>query len=125
MFKRIDHVEIIATDFERTIAFYTDILEAQVKERLPVHMPPLEEIAYLTLGDTMIELLKVNPPEATPGPWAIGYRGIAIEVDDMEQAIAYLQAHGVAITWGPVNLGNSIRAEIRDPDGLLIELRQW
>jgi glyoxylase I family protein len=31
----------------------------------------------------------------------------------------------VPITWGPVNLGDSRRAEIHDIDGLPIELRQW
>jgi hypothetical protein len=25
----------------------------------------------------------------------------------------------------PVDLGHSLRGEIRDPDGLIIELRQW
>jgi len=29
------------------------------------------------------------------------------------------------VTWGPVDLGVSIRAEITDPDGLTIELREW
>jgi len=31
----------------------------------------------------------------------------------------------VEITWGPITLGKSKRAEIKDPDGLSIELRQW
>ena len=43
----------------------------------------------------------------------------------MDRAIEYLKGKGVAVTWGPVNLGASIRAEIKDPDGLTVELRQW
>jgi len=31
----------------------------------------------------------------------------------------------VAPSWGPVTIGKSIRAEIKDPDGFPIELRQW
>ncbi len=47
MFKRIDHVEIIPRDFEKSIKFYTEILGFKVKQRLSVTVPPLEEIAYL------------------------------------------------------------------------------
>jgi len=125
MFKRIDHVEIIPADFERTMAFYTDVLEFKVKQRIPLDNPPLAEIAYLTLGDTMMELIHVvAPAPATPG-LPVGYRGIALEVEDMGKAVEYLQGKGVPITWGPMDLGDSLRAEIQDPDGLVIELRYW
>jgi glyoxylase I family protein len=43
----------------------------------------------------------------------------------MDRAIEYLKGKGVEVSWGPVLLGTSKRAEIRDPDGLSIELRQW
>lgn len=126
MFKRIDHVEIIARDFEGAIAFYTGILGFTVKQRLPVAAPPLEEIAYLQLGDTVLELMRVADAACvTAEPWAEGYRMMALEVEDMDKAIAYLSGKGVATTWGPVNLGNSKRAEIHDADGFPIELRQW
>ncbi len=55
----------------------------------------------------------------------MGYRLLALEVDDMEAAANYLASRGVALAWGPIALGTSVRAEIRDPDGLPIELRQW
>jgi glyoxylase I family protein len=50
---------------------------------------------------------------------------MAIEVDDMDRAVQYLKGKGVEVSWGPVTLGTSKRAEIKDPDGLSIELRQW
>jgi glyoxylase I family protein len=126
MFKRIDHVEIIASDFEKSIGFYTEVLGFTMKQRLTVAAPPLEEIAYLGLGDTVLELMRV--PEAacaTTEPWSVGYRMMALEVEDMDRAVEYLAGKGVAITWGPVDLGNSKRAEIHDLDGFPIELRQW
>jgi catechol 2,3-dioxygenase-like lactoylglutathione lyase family enzyme len=125
MFKRIDHVEIIPSDYERTIAFYTGVLEFTIKSRIPLEAPPLEEIAYLMLGDTMIELIKVVSPAPPAAGMPVGYHGIALEVEDMDQAVEYLTGKGVAITWGPVDLGDSLRAEIQDPDGLIIELRYW
>ncbi|MHB0937364.1 MAG: VOC family protein [Armatimonadota bacterium] len=124
MFKRIDHVEIIPSDYERTIYFYTDVLEFTLKQRILLD-PPLEEIAYLTLGNTMIELLKVTSPAPSPEGMPVGYRGIALEVEDMDRAVEYLTGKGVVITWGPMDLGDSVRAEIQDPDGLVIELRYW
>ena len=126
MFKRIDHVEIIPSDFEKTIQFYIDILGFKMGNRMPVNMPPLREIAYLKLGDTMIEVISIQDPEPdSTTPYHMGYCGIALEVDNMDETVAYLTGKNIGIVWGPVNLGNCIRAEIRDPDGFTIELREW
>lgn len=124
-FKRIDHVEILPSDYERTISFYTDVLGFTVKARIPVNAGPLVEIAYATLGDTMVEFLHVANPAPKPEGMTVGYVGLALEVASMEAAIAELAAQGVGIAWGPMDLGDSIRAEIRDPDGLTVELREW
>ena len=126
MFKRVDHIEIAPGDFGRTMAFYQEVLGFTFIDRFPVKAPPLKEVAYLRLGDTMIELLSYDhPASASTNPRQVGYRAIALEVTNMEQTITYLEGKGIKIAWGPVNLGDSVRAEIRDPDGLTIELRQW
>ncbi len=125
MFKRIDHVEILPGDFDRSMAFYQDLLEFCLVSRMPVQAGPLKEIAYLQLGDTVIELLRMEDPAPLPSQMTVGYHAIALEVESMEAATTYLRDHGVAVTWGPVDLGISIRAEITDPDGLVIELREW
>lgn len=127
MFKRIDHIEIIPNDLEKTMSFYTDILGFRIKRRYKVDsLPRLEEVVYLELNDTVVELMRFKEPAlASQNPWQIGYRALAIEVEDMDEAIKYLEGKGVAITWGPVVSGKSKRAEIKDPDGLVIELRQW
>ena len=125
MFKRIDHVEITARDLDRSIRFYTDIFGLTMKERIRQPAPDIDEIAFLTLGDTMLELLNMKNPAPNPGCAQVGFRSMAIEVDNMDRAIEYLKGKGVGVTWGPVNLGTSIRAEIKDPDGLIVELRQW
>lgn len=126
MFKRIDHVELIPTDFDRSLAFYTEVLGFTLKSRAAVKAPPLEEVVYLALGDTTLELMRVQGAATGPErPWQAGYRMMALEVDDMSAALAQLQEKGVAVTWGPVSMGPSRRAEIRDPDGFPIEIRQW
>jgi len=132
MFKRIDHIEIVPSDREKTIVFYTGVLGFSIKRRQKVEalrqwgQYTVDEVVYLTLGDTMIEIIGLtNPSDTQHDPWGVGYRMIALEVDDMDKTVAYLQTKGVAITAGPVTLGPSKRAEIKDPDGLPIELRQW
>ena len=125
MFKRIDHVEITSGNLDRSIRFYKEVFGFTLKERKKPASPEIEEIAFLTLGDTMLELLTIKKSAPPPKGPQVGFRMMAIEVDDMDRAIEYLKGKGVELTWGPVTLGTSKRAEIRDPDGLSIELRQW
>ncbi|SPF48022.1 Glyoxalase/bleomycin resistance protein/dioxygenase [Syntrophobacter sp. SbD1] len=126
MFKRIDHIEIVPHDLQRSIDFYAGILGFKIKERKKVDAPPLEEVVYLDLNGTVIELLSVkDPAPMSQEQWQIGYRMMALEVADMTSAVQYLKGKGIDTTWGPASLGQSQRAEIQDPDGLRIELRQW
>jgi hypothetical protein len=48
---------------------------------------------------------------------------IALEVDDMRETADYLKGKGVDIVWGPVFRPTYARAEICDPNGYRIELR--
>jgi len=125
MFKRIDHVEIIPSDFNRSLAFYQDVLEFRLVSRIPVQVGQLKEIAYVQLGDTVIEFLNVENPAPKLAAMTVGYCAMALEVESMEAATTYLSGRDVAVTWGPTDLGDCIRAEITDPDGLTIELREW
>ena len=129
MFKRIDHIELLTTQPERAIAFYTDVLGFKVRARDRVPSTPLGplDLAYLDLGGTTVELMTY--PEAKPGERPagehLGYRMMALEVEDMDRALAYLKAHAIEPVWGPKVRPTYARAEIRDPDGNHIELRQW
>jgi glyoxylase I family protein len=126
MFKRIDHVEIVPASAEKTIHFYVDVLGFKIKSRHQVKAPPMKEVVYLELGDTVIEIISADHPgPKSENPWEVGYRGIALEVENMADAVDYLKGKGIAIARDPVDLGDSFRGEIKDPDGLIIELRQW
>jgi len=46
-------------------------------------------------------------------------------VDDMDSTLRMLKDKGVEPVWGPLKRPDYARAEIRDPDGNPIELRQW
>ena len=43
----------------------------------------------------------------------------------MQKAIEYLAGNGVEVVWGPKVRDTYARAEICDPNGYHIELRQW
>ena len=129
VFKRIDHIELVTAAPERAIAFYTGVLGFKLRSRDRVPGTPLGplELAYLELGGTTVELM-TYPDSQPASPQAgerLGYRMMALEVEDMDGALALLKEKGVAPSWGPVKRPSYARAEIRDPDGNAIELRQW
>ena len=130
MFKRIDHIEIVTDKIDETVRFYTEILGFTVRERDHVALPGAGQglnLVYLDLGGTTVELLKFDgvPVAAEPAKEHLGYRLMALEVDDMKGALAYLRTKGVEAVWGPMFCETYARAEIRDPNGYHIELRHW
>lgn len=125
MFKRIDHIELVTADPERAARFYTEVLGFRVRERVSV--PGGLQLTYLDLGGTTVELMCYSGTKVDPAPTAehLGYRMMALEVEDMQQALDYLKARGIEPVWGPITRPAYARAEIRDPDGNHIELRHW
>src|SRR6184192_2318334 len=106
MFKRIDHVEIVTDQPDKTVSFYTDVLGFKVRERDRIERSGLGvpiDLVYLELGGTTVELITYDGVKVDPAPQKehLGYRMIALEVDDMRQAADYLKAKDVDIVWGP------------------------
>jgi catechol 2,3-dioxygenase-like lactoylglutathione lyase family enzyme len=129
VFRRIDHVELVTAQPERAIRFYTEVLGFSVRARDRVPSSPLGslDLVYLDLGGTTVELMSYPDATLAPAPRGdrLGYRMMALEVDDMDAALAALKKLGIEPSWGPKKRPGYARAEIRDPDGNSIELRQW
>jgi glyoxylase I family protein len=130
MFKRIDHVEIVTDQPERAVEFYTEVLGFKVKSRDRIDRSGLGvpmDLVYLDLGGTVVELMSYEGASVAPAPQQehLGYRMMALEVDDMDKTVDYLKTKGTDIVWGPKVREKYVRAEIRDPNGYHIELRQW
>jgi len=85
------------------------------------------DLVYLDLGGTVVELISYKGASSDPAPDKehLGYRMMALEVDDMQETTDYLSTKGVEIVWGPRVRETYSRAEICDPNGYRIELRQW
>ena len=122
MFKRIDHVEIVMDQLDRTVQFYTEVLGFSVKARDRIERSGLGvpiDLVYLDLGGTVVELISYEGGAVDPAPQTehLGYRMMALEVDDMEKTADYLRTKGVDIVWGPRVRETYSRAEICDPNG--------
>lgn len=123
----LDHVAITVVDVEATIAFYERVLGAELvygdlwrEGKLPV--------AILQIGANRMNVHDAAKPAlpnasvATPGSEDFCFRWDGPLAD----AIAHLEAQGVAIEEGPVprpaadgEVGQSVY--FRDPDGNLVE----
>lgn len=130
MFKRIDHIELLTAAPERIVAFYTAQLGFRERERTHIPQTPSGplDLVYLELGDTTVEVMCYPQAGSIPAradETRLGWQCLALEVEDMDAALAMLEKSGVKPAWGPLKRPAYARAEIRDPDGNPIELRQW
>jgi glyoxylase I family protein len=122
--RRIHHVAIICSDYERSKAFYVNLLGLRVVAehyRAQRHSHKLD----LALPDGgQIELFSFpSPPPRPSRPEAQGLRHLAFAVGDLAQAKAWLELQGVAVE--PVRVDEYTGRRFTffaDPDGLPLEL---
>lgn len=122
--QRIHHVAIIASDYERSKAFYTEVLGLRVM----AENYRAERCSYkldLALPDGgQVELFSFPEPPARPSrPEAAGLRHLAFLVADVGEAVAELRGRGVAVEEVRVDEYTGKRfVFFADPDGLPLEL---
>ncbi|WP_280270909.1 SMU1112c/YaeR family gloxylase I-like metalloprotein [Nocardia wallacei] len=121
---RIHHVAIIASDYERSKSFYTEVLGLRVL----AENYRAERRSYkldLALPDGgQLELFSFPDPPARPSrPEARGLRHLAFAVPDVAAALAELRGRGVATEDVRVDEHTGKRfAFFFDPDELPLEL---
>lgn len=97
--KRIDHVAICVPDIDAAVPKYEQVLGLKVKER-EVVASQKTEAALLPIGETSLELIS---PKGNPGlekfleKRGAGLHHIAIEVEGIEGALAFLAGLGVPL----------------------------
>ena len=117
---RLDHVVIAVSDFERSNAFYREILGAKVVE--------IDGRVAYRVGE---QQLNVHGPGVRPAmvariPVAPGNSDLCFEWDGaIAGAVGHLEAHGVRVEAGPIARGGAkgrgTSVYFRDPDGTLLE----
>ena len=122
---RLLHTMLRVGDLDRSIDFYQNVLDMKLLRRKD-YPDGKFTLAFVGYGDesenTVIELTCNCDTDS----YAIGegYGHIAIEVDDVYEAVDELRKRGgkVIREAGPMNAGTTIIAFIEDPDGYAIEL---
>jgi lactoylglutathione lyase len=112
-------------DLQRSIDFYTHVLGMKLLRRkdYPDGRFTLAFVGYgEESGNTVIELTFNWDTDCYD--LGSGFGHIAIEVDDVYQAVEELRSRGgkVIRDAGPMNAGSTIIAFIEDPDGYPVEL---
>ncbi len=141
----VESISITVSDLDRSLAFYTEVLNFQKISEREVHGPEWESltgvfgcrlrIAELKLGQERIQLIDYLTPRSLPIPDDArasdqSFQHIAIVVSDMDRAYARLRAHRVEhASTAPQTLpitnpdAAGIRAfYFRDPDAHFLEV---
>ena len=131
-----DHVHYRTySDFEETIHFYVDILEAE--DLGPVRIGVTEHLQFRLGGATLLFAPSTAAtPQPAPGSDRLGVFHIAFLVEDCEVATNYyvarnggnrdivLQEPGLSPVEPPTPTGHYKVAFLKAPDGMLVELKQ-
>lgn len=122
---RLLHTMLRVTDLQKSISFYTEILQMKLLRRKDFPDGKFT-LAFLGYGPehetTALEL--THNWETSSYDMGNAYGHIAIEVDDVYAACEKIKAQGGQIVRepGPMLHGSTILAFVRDPDGYMIEL---
>jgi len=138
---RMDNVAIVVDDLKAAIAFFVELglelegettVEGQGVDRIVALDGVRTDIAMLRTpdGHNRLELTKFQtPPATTVQPNApVNTRGmgrIMFAVDNIEDVLARLQAHGAELVGEVVRFEDSYRlCYIRGPEGIVIALAE-
>lgn len=130
MTTRLQHVGLIVADLERSRRFYGGALGL---EQVPRPANFTFAGTWFRFGESEIHLLaeadttgRAGAPD--PGPSAAHglVAHIALEVEDLEAALAGLAENDVPLIGGPMPRGDGVtQVFFFDPDGYVVELFQW
>ncbi len=124
MLNRVHHIAIICADYERSKAFYTEILGLEVIREIYREERQSYKLDLAINGQYVIELFSFpSPPLRLSRPEGSGLRHIAFEVDDLNAAIEKLKHHKIICE--PIRIDETTNKRFTffaDPDDLPIEL---
>lgn len=126
MLNGIHHTAIICSDYDKSKAFYTQVLELKVLAETYREQRQSYKLDLALPDGSQIELFSFpNPPARVNNPEARGLRHLAFAVDSVEEAVKALNAKGVAVE--PIRVDELTGKPFtffKDPDGLPLELYQ-
>lgn len=122
-FNSIHHAAIIASDYQKSKLFYTDLLGLKVVREVYRE----ERDSYkldLQIGSSQIELFSFpDPPKRVNSPEAAGLRHLCFEVDNIEQVKQALEKKKIEVEEIRFDPYTGKRFTFfKDPDDLPLEL---
>jgi glyoxylase I family protein len=151
LIKSVDHINIVVSNLEKSVRFYTEILgfriirDAHLKgewiERI-VGLKRVEaKVVYVVAngGEPRIELLQYVSPKGelikdNSHPNTLGLRHVAFQVDDIHTLYKKLILNNVTVFGEPVKVpsdvikhdaGQKTLLYFLDPDGVVLELAEY
>ena len=122
--KRVHHVAIICSDYQKSKAFYTDVLGLEIIREVYREERKSHKLDLALNGDYVIELFSFpDPPKRPSRPEALGLRHLAFEVENVAQEKYRLEQIGVKVEDIRVDEFTGKRFTFfEDPDDLPIEV---
>lgn len=122
---RILHTMLRVGDLDRSIAFYTDVLDMKLLSRKD-YPDGKFTLAFVGFGDGGAEIELTHNWGVEKYEIGGGYGHIAVEVDDAYAACERVTQRGGKVTRpaGPMKHGTTVIAFVEDPDGYKIEFIQ-
>lgn len=139
--KRMDHVGIVVDDLAAAVAFFVELglelggeaaVEGQWVDRV-VGLDGIQvDVAMMRTpdGHSQLELTKFRAPTVIDAgsdapPNTLGLRRIMFAVDDIDDVLARVQAHGAELVGEVAQFEDSYRlCYVRGPAGIIIALAQ-
>jgi glyoxylase I family protein len=95
---RVHHIAIIASNYEKSRHFYTQVLGLQVIREVYREARDSYKLDLAIGNHYVIELFSFpNPPARPSRPESCGLRHLAFEVEDVAQAKQNLEAKGIEV----------------------------
>jgi len=123
---RIHHIAIIASDYEKSKKFYTEVVGLEIVNEFYRKERDSYMLNLALNGEYIVELFSFpSTPERLTYPEATGLRHLAFEVDDVAATLSELKGKGVKVTelQTDPNTGKHM-AFFFDPDDLPLELAE-
>jgi glyoxylase I family protein len=121
--KKIHHLSIICSDYEKSKDFYTRILGFTIINETFRRQRNSYKLDLRVGDNDMIELFSFPSPAPRCSPENCGLRHLAFEVVDINKSILYLESQGIIVE--PVRIdeltGKSFTF-FKDPDNLPLEI---
>ena len=129
MINRIKHIAVIVDDIEQSLKFWHDTLGLDIKhvEEVPDQQV---RVAFMSAGDGHIELISPTTKDSGAARFLAkeggGLHHIALEVNNLNEAVEILQAKGLRLTEDLPSTGATGRKVVfvhpESSGGVLVEL---